>query len=274
MMNENSHIIFIDSIESDVPRHLVHGVVAGPHRFVDFPDRSWDGWVLNAVPKPVTARLRTVESLVTPAAGVDHPEGTPEERSARRRLNICLAGVQNRIPLTIESGPTRIPIPSFLVTDPTMQPSTYGVVVKLLLSRFAESADFQAWVLYNRSMDRAMAADPDIGHLFVDRCTDRLVSDGASMSFFPGLLLPIEVDLPGRSVYGVVRLVESLDSNQFFSNLYLSDRCERMCVGAILRRVVRFVEDGKVRECRSEVARVAEVRAAEKVGKWCQFYFS
>lgn len=259
MMPTDSHIILIDSVEPDSPRRLVHGILTGPQRFVDFPGGSWEGWILGGIPQLVTVKLTTVESLVTYIPGA-HPDGSSEVRDARQRLRMCLAGVQNRLPLTIEAGPTHIAIPSFLATDATMRPSTYEAEVELLLGNYAESADFQAWVSFNRWMDRMMNTDPDIGNSFVgSRCSERLVSAGRSMSIASGLLLPFEVAVVDRLVYGVLRLDEARGPNLFSSTLFMSDRCDRLQPGTLLRRAIRFEEEGKTCEFHSEIARISSL---------------
>jgi hypothetical protein len=259
MNSTNRHTVFVDSVGSEGSRYLLQGVLVDPQRFVDFPHDAWEGWILGDCPRPVKVSLTTVESLVTYLPGT-HPDGPVDVRDARRQVRSCLAGVQNRLPLTLETGPADLPTNFFLSSDANLRPSTQDVVVECLLSSCAESADFRAWVAFNRWMDRMMGGDPDVGHLFENNDgSEKLVSTGLSMSVTSGLLMPFEIPIAERVVYGVIRIGEPKGRNLFASKIFMCDQCDLLQPGASLRRSVRFEEEGSLYEFTSEIARISSV---------------
>jgi hypothetical protein len=256
MISLSEHIIFIGSPDAGRHSDRLCGVLVDPSRSLDFPEGGWDGWALAGEPRQAHFQRATVDSITSPDRSC--LVSVAGERAERLR-SLCLAGVQNCITLTYPEELRGLTGPYFISSDWSLEAEAYEAEVELLLERLSDFPDFRGMVAFDRWLTRRLSGDPDVGNLFASTDEDSLSKTGQSMHAAAGLLLPFELGCSRKLIYGVLALQDSGRPGKFRCVLYMSEKSECLRPGIILRRRIRFEEDGREHSYSAEIARVLSV---------------
>ena len=244
---EEGFLLFITNIAKSQDDFVATGLFLKPSRATDMEQNQWIAYSPEHPTQPILLQRYYIDWVGSGVSGEGHHttffDGEEYAADFSRELR---EAAQNLITVVTKQFLSTENLPFFLGFDQQILQSEQKAVVDLSITRLADLPDVQAYLDDNEMVNSDLGG-ADNQHL----TTGRSISPRASaltVEIEADILLPIQVDIGGLTIYGAMHLHQRLSEKAFACTIYTSSRII-LQPGMQLRRDLSWQKLGKVKSC-------------------------